>query len=60
MAYLSGRPQRRGLEKGVGEGFIISEKSEFSSFKEKTEMADGGIDCKEFRIEGGILGLGGG
>ena len=58
MACLSGEPRRRGTEKGVGKGFMIGEKGEFSSFKEKTEMADRGIGCKEFRIEGGILGFG--
>ena len=48
------------MEKGVGEWFMICEKSEFSSFEEKKEIADGGIGCKEFTIEGGRLGFGGG
>ena len=43
MACLSGGPRQRGAEKGVGKGFMIGEKGEFSSFKEKTEMADRGI-----------------
>ena len=36
---------------------MISEQGELSSFKEKTEMVDRGIGCKEFRIKGGVLGF---
>ena len=57
MASLSGGPRRRRTEKGMGEGFMIGEMSEFSSFEEKTEMADGGIGAKEFTIEGRIFGF---
>ena len=60
MACLSVGQRQRGTEKGVGKGFMIGEQGEFSSFKEKTEMADGGIGCKEFTIKGGVLGCGGG
>ena len=48
MACLSGGPRRRGTEKGVGKGFMIGEQCEFSSFKEKTEIADRGIGSCEF------------
>ena len=39
---------------GMGKGLMIGEQGEFSSFKEKTEMAERGIGCKEFMIEGGF------
>ena len=60
MACLSGGPRRRGTEKGVGERLMIGEKGELTGFEEETEMADGGVSCKEFTIKGGVLGFGGG
>ena len=59
MAHHSGEEQR-GTEKGMGKRFMIGEKGKFSGFKEETEMADRGVSCKEFMIEGGVLGFGGG
>ena len=54
MGCLSGGPRWRGTEMGMGKGLMIGEQGEFSSFKEKTEMADRGIGCKKFMIEGGF------
>ena len=39
---------------------MISKKGEFTSFEEKTEMANGGVSCEEFTIKGGVFGFGGG
>ena len=58
MAHLSGGPRRRGTEKGVGERLVICEKGKLAGFKEETKMADCGVSCKEFKIEGGELGFG--
>ena len=58
MACLSGRPRRRGTEKSLDKRLMIGEQGKNSGFKEKTEMADGGVSCKGFTIEGGVLGFG--
>ena len=34
---------------------MICEKGKFTGFKEKTEMANGGISCKEFTVKGKYL-----
>ena len=60
MACLSGGPKQRGIEKGAGKRLMIGEQGKNSGFKEQTEMADGGVSCKEFTIKGGVFGLGGG
>ena len=60
MAPLSGGPPRRKTEQGLGKGFMISEKDKLRCFEKESEMANGGISCEEFKIKGGILGLGGG
>ena len=39
---------------------MICEKGKLPCFEKKTEMANGGISCKEFTIKGGIFGFGGG
>ena len=57
MACLSGGPQWRGTEKGLGERLVICEKGKLAGFKEEMEMADCGVSCKEFMIEGGVLGF---
>ena len=36
---------------------MISKINEISTFKEKTEMADGGESSQKFMVEGGIKGL---
>ena len=55
---LSGGPRQRGKEQGVGERFMIGEKGKITGFKEESEMANGGISCKEFTIKGTVLGFG--
>ena len=60
MVFLSGRPRHRGTEKSAGERLMIGEQGKNSGFKDKTEMADGGVNCKEFTIKGRVLGFGGG
>ena len=47
-------------EKGGGQRLVISEQGKFAGFEEKVEMANGGVSCQEFMVEGGIFGLGGG
>ena len=37
---------------------MIGEKGKFAGFKGETEMANGGVSCKEFTIKGGVLGFG--
>ena len=37
---------------------MIGEKGKLTSFEEETEMANGGVSCKEFMIKGGVLGFG--
>ena len=58
MARLFGGQRRRGTEKSMGKRLMIDEQGKNSGFKEKTEMADGGVSCKEFMIKGGVFGLG--
>ena len=60
VCKMSGGPRRRGTEKSLSKRLMISEQGKNSGFKEKMEMADGGVSCKEFTIEGGVLGFGGG
>ena len=60
MVCLSGGPRRRGTEKGVVERLMIGEKGKLTGFEEETEMADGGVSCREFTIKGRVLGFGGG
>ena len=55
MACLSGRPRRRGTEKGVGKRLMINEKGKLTCFEEETEMANGRVSCKEFTIKDGVL-----
>ena len=38
---------------------MIGEEVKFTCLKEKAEMANGGVSCKEFRIKGGVFQLGG-
>ena len=52
MALLSGGPWWRGTEKGEGERLMINEKSELTSFEEKTEMVDWGVGSKKLSVEG--------
>ena len=59
MELLSGRPRRRGGEKGKCERLIIGEKGKLTGFKEKMEMGERGVGSQEFSVEGGVLGLGG-
>ena len=40
MACLSGRPRRRGPEKGMGERLMICEKGKLVGFQRESEMAD--------------------
>ena len=42
----------------MGERLVICEKGKLAGFKEETKMADCGVSCKEFKIEGGVLGFG--
>ena len=60
IARLSGGPQRRGTEKGEGERLMIGKEGKLTGFEEESEMANGGVSCKEFTIKGGVLGFGGG
>ena len=53
-----GGPRRRITEKGGGQMLVICEQGKLAGFKEETEMADGGVSCKEFTIKGGVLGFG--
>ena len=58
MACLSGRPRRRGTEKGKGKWLMIGEKGKQTGFEEETEMSNGRVKCEEFTIKGGVLGFG--
>ena len=37
---------------------MVGKKGKITGFKEKTEMADGGVGGKEFSVKGGVLGFG--
>ena len=38
-------------------GLVVGEEGEFLTLHEETEMADRGVSCKEFFVEGGVFGL---
>ena len=40
MVHLSGKPRRRGVEKGKCERLMIGIKGKLTGFKKKTEMVD--------------------
>ena len=58
---LLARGERSGL---FGDGghkwFVVSEKGERTTFKEKTEMFDRKESCEEFSVKSGIAGFSGG
>jgi hypothetical protein len=58
LALLAGGPGRRFAVHGGGEGLMVSVELKGTTFKEKTEVANGKVGGQEFTVESGVLLLG--